>query len=314
MRKIRLFLTFLGLFVLGLAFPSQAQQEIQVSQYMFTTLFYNPAYAGVEGMTNFTALHRDQWTTYSVAPKTQLFMLDAPVLSVPGGVGLVVINDNLANQNNLRINLNVAYHVKIKNSKLSLGIKGGIFSQSIDAEQYNAINEDDPLLLFGRPTQVRPDLGLGAFLRHEDFYVGASIDHLLKSDFNFDSDSLRNAMEDNLTVTAGYDIRYSNNFTISPSFLVKSDFNQYSFDVAVLGYYDERMWGGLGFRQAESASVYLGYSFFKDKALKLGYTFDYVINGREAKKQTSNEILLKYTLPVASAGGKKIIRTPRFRH
>ena len=81
-----------------------------------------------------------------------------------------------------------------------------------------------------------------------------------------------------------------------------------------MGTYKERMWGGLSFRQGDAMIALLGYSILKDNSLKLGYAFDYTIKARDAKSTTSHEIMLSYELPMLSAGGKKIIRTPRFRH
>jgi hypothetical protein len=73
------------------------------------------------------------------------------------------------------------------------------------------------------------------------------------------------------------------------------------------------MWGGLSYRQSEAMVVMLGYSFLKEKSLKLGYSFDYVIKAQDAKEPTSHEIMVSYSLPVTSNSEKKIIRTPRFR-
>ncbi|MTI33322.1 PorP/SprF family type IX secretion system membrane protein [Xanthovirga aplysinae] len=321
MRKIKLLFALTAVILCGNKHSVYAQQDIQLSQYMFTTLSYNPAYAGVEGVTNFTGLHRSQWAGYNTnfdgaggAPTTQLLLADAPILNISSGAGLSIINDRLGPWNNLRLDLNYAYHLSINNAKVSLGIKVGAFAQTIDFDRYRPIDPEDPLIQNGRATQIRPNMGLGAFLRTEKFYAGISYDHLMKSQFDFGVDELRNALEGNLFATAGYNYNISYNFTISPSFLFKSDFNSYSFDLTVLGTYEEKMWGGLGYRQSEAVIALLGYSFFKDNALKIGYSFDYVISGKQAKEWSSHEIMLKYTLPVATAGGKKIIRTPRFRH
>ena len=77
--------------------------------------------------------------------------------------------------------------------------------------------------------------------------------------------------------------------------------------------YDEKMWGGLSYRQQESLIAMIGYSFFREKSLKLGYAFDYTVVAPEAKATSSHEIMVSYSLPVSSGGEKKIIRTPRFR-
>ncbi|HTF81118.1 MAG TPA: type IX secretion system membrane protein PorP/SprF, partial [Cytophagales bacterium] len=68
-------LLFLSIASLG---PLWAQQDAHFSQYMFSTLNYNPAYAGVAN-TEFTLIHRSQWLGYSptkysgTAPTSQYF-------------------------------------------------------------------------------------------------------------------------------------------------------------------------------------------------------------------------------------------------
>ncbi len=48
------------------------------------------------------------------------------------GFGAYVVNDRLGPQNNLDIQTMYAYHLGIKETKLSFGIKLGIFSQAIN--------------------------------------------------------------------------------------------------------------------------------------------------------------------------------------
>ena len=75
------------------------------------------------------------------------------------------------------------------------------------------------------------------------------------------------------------------------------------------------MWGGLAFRQSEAASLLLGILvFLKDKSLKLGYAIDFIIKDQAAKENFSLEFMLSYDLPVNPGSGKKVVRTPRYRH
>jgi type IX secretion system PorP/SprF family membrane protein len=113
---------------------------------------------------------------------------------------------------------------------------------------------------------------------------------------------------------AGYDYEINYDFVLRPSVLVKSDLTTYSFDLSLLAYFREKLWFGFSFRQSDAMIALIGYSFLKDNSLRLGYSFDYIINAQEAKNPTSHELLLSYTLPVLSGGEKRIIRTPRFRH
>lgn len=299
---------------------ANAQQDPQFTQFMFNTLYYNPGFAGSEGVTKATILHRSQWLGYQPtfggggAPTTQIVSFTTPIYKLNSGFGAYIVNDRLGPQNNLEAQATYAYHLGIKESKLSLGVRLGIYSQSINFNLYRPIQDSDPLLQAGgRESQVRPDLAVGAFFRKEKFYAGASFNHLIQSEFDFGVGQ-RNALQNHMYVTGGY--FYELNFDLKFQFvgLVKTDFTKTSFDLGALAYLKDTMWGGLSFRQAEAAIVMLGYSFLKDKSFRVGYALDYVIQDQRAKQPTSHEFMISYELPVNPGSGKKVVRTPRYRH
>ncbi|MGC1243073.1 MAG: type IX secretion system membrane protein PorP/SprF [Chryseosolibacter sp.] len=313
--------TFYTLAIVVSGLSAQAQQDPQFTQYMFNSLYVTPAFAGVEGVTQLTAMHRSQWLGYESsfndggAPTTQLISFNSPIYKLKSGFGVYAVNDKLGPQNNIEAHAMYAYHLGLKDSKLSFGLKVGFYSQSINYDQYRAIHPDDPLLSGreGKESQIRPDVGFGLFYRAEKFYLGAGINHLTRAEFDFGINQARNALENHLNFTGGYYYEVNFDLTLTPTVLVKTDFKEYSFDLGVIATLKDKMWAGLSFRQSEAANVLLGYSFLKDKSLKLGYAIDVVVKDQEAKENFSHELLLSYQLPVY-ATGKKVVRTPRYRH
>ena len=297
-----------------------AQQDPLFTQYMFNNLYMTPAFAGVDGVTRFSAIHRSQWLGYESsfgdggAPTTQMVSFNTPVYKLRSGVGAYVINDNLGPQNNLEAQAMYAYHLGIKETKLSIGVKVGIYSQSIDWGKYRAIHPDDPLLKNGKDSQVRPDLGFGLFYRAEKYYLGVGFNHLLRSEFDFGTDETRGALENHINFTGGYFYEVSFDLKVQLSTAVRSDLNKTQVDLAGIAYIKDTMWGGLAFRQSEAASLLLGYSLLKDKSLKAGTAIDFIIKDRAAKENFSLEFMLSYDLPVNPGSGKKVVRTPRYRH
>jgi len=297
-----------------------AQQDPLFTQYMFNNLYMTPAFAGVDGVTRFSAIHRSQWLGYESsfgdggAPTTQMVSFNTPVYKLRSGVGAYVINDNLGPQNNLEAQAMYAYHLGIKETKLSIGVKVGIYSQSIDWGKYRAIHPDDPLLKTGKDSQVRPDLGFGLFYRAEKYYLGVGFNHLLRSEFDFGTDETRGALENHINFTGGYFYEVSFDLKVQLSTAVRNDLNKTQVDLAGIAYIKDTMWGGLAFRQSEAASLLLGYSLLKDKSLKVGSAIDFIIKDRAAKENFSLEFMLSYDLPVNPGSGKKVVRTPRYRH
>jgi len=313
--------TFYTLAIVVSGVSAYAQQDPQFSQYMFNNIYVTPAYAGVEGVTQLTAMHRSQWAGYESsfndggAPTTQLISFTAPIYKLKSGFGTYIINDQLGPLNNVEAQAMYAYHLGIKDAKLSFGIKVGIYSQTINYDIYRAIDDRDPLLRDkkGKDSQIRPDLGFGVFYRAEKYYLGAGVNHLTRAEFDFNINDARNALENHLNFTGGYFYEVNFDLTLNPTILVKTDFKEYSFDLGVIATLKDKMWAGLSFRQSEAANVLLGYSFLKDKALRFGYAIDIVIQDQEAKENFSHELMLSYQLPVY-ATGKKVVRTPRYRH
>ncbi|HEY5823660.1 MAG TPA: type IX secretion system membrane protein PorP/SprF [Cyclobacteriaceae bacterium] len=314
-------LFIIGSLLLALAIKTIAQQDPQFTQYMFNTLYYNPAFAGTEGVTKITAMHRSQWLGYQPtvgggggAPTTQIISMTAPIFKINSGFGAYIVNDKLGPQNNLEAQASYAYHLGIKESKLSFGLRLGIYSQTLNFDQYRPTDPNDPLLkASGKESQVRPDLAGGVFFRKEKYYAGLSFNHLIKSEFDFGTGQ-KSALEQHYYLTGGYIYQVSFDLKFQFSTLVKTDLTQTSFDLSGLAYYKDTMWGGLSFRQSEAAILLLGYSFLKDKSLKLGYALDYVVKDQNAKQPTSHEFMLSYELPVNPGSGKKVVRTPRYRH
>lgn len=314
-------------FILGFVFFSltaNSQQASQFTTYALNKLFYNPAYSGVEGVTKLTLTHRSQWAGYNPtfglggAPTTQLFSMTTPIFKYNSGFGAYVINDQLGPLNYVQAHGSLAYHIGIKNSKLSLGARVGAIAQIINSNIWEYIDQDDPELqgFSGRESEIRPDLSLGAFFRAEKYYVGISFNHLLKSEFDFEHSDITNPYVTHSYLMVGYNHQVNFDLKLAPSVLLQSAdfFNQWNFMVGGLAYYKEKIWGGVNFIQGEEVNLLFGYNFLKDQSLSFGYSFGYIVQAQEAKQPTSHEVVMSYSLPVNPGSGKKVVRTPRFRH
>ncbi len=317
MRNKSILLLFLGLFIyVGV----RAQQDPEFTQFMNNKMYYNPAYAGVEGITRLSLVVRSKWTGYTGtfndggAPTTEVLTMSAPIYKLNSGFGAYLINDNLGSLNNLALQGSYAYHVAVKDAKLSFGINAGFYSQSIDFDNYRPNDINDPVIQTGKQTQFRPDMGAGVFYQAKKLYGSISVSHLLNPSFNFGSDALRNSLEPTLYVMGGYHYDITYNLELTPSLLVQSDFNKYLINLGAMLTYNEKFWGGITYKYLESASLIVGMSLLKSNALQIGYGFDYIVHDQQAKQATSNEIRLSYALPINPFGSRKVVRTPRFRH
>lgn len=308
-------------FLLGLSHVALSQQDAQFTQYMYNGMFYNPAFAGKDGGFRFSALHRSQWLNYTTssgaggAPVTQLLTAQGSVDGKNIGYGLTVINDQIGASGNLEVNFQGAYHKKINRGTLSFGVSAGMFSSSLDYGELIVVNPEPNLPSSGKESQINLNFGAGVLLDKGRYYLGLSSRHLNEPTFDFGDGSFDNQLKNHSYALFGYRFRPVGSLTIEPSLLIKSvSFNNFSYDVSVIATHQDKISGGLAFRGEESISLILGYSLLKDNSLRLGYAFDLVIGGLEAKSPTSHELMLRYVLPDVTRQIERVIqRTPRFR-
>lgn len=303
------------------SFPVMAQQDAQFTQYMYNGMYYNPAFAGKDGGFRFSALHRTQWANYSTssgqggAPVSQLLTAQGRLESKNIGYGLTVVNDNIGASSNLEVNLQGSYHKKINQANLSFGVSLGMFSSSLDYGELIVVNPEPNLPSSGKENQINLNFSAGLLFDRGDYYIGLSSRHLNEPNFDFGNESYANQLKNHSYLLMGYRFRPIGQLAIEPSFLIKSvSFNNFSYDVSVIATHQNKISGGFAFRGEESVSLILGYSLLRDNSLKLGYAFDLVIGGVEAKAPTSHELMLRYTLSDVSRQIERVIqRTPRFR-
>ncbi|WP_420384811.1 type IX secretion system membrane protein PorP/SprF [Roseivirga sp.] len=313
-------------FFLLFAFNVKAQQDAQFTQYMFNPMYYNSAFTGLANANTLTAIHRSQWFGYDGtinpggAPTTQFISYSTVSKWWNGGMGVHLVNDNLGPSNNLELKFSGSYYISIPgDASLSIGVNAGIFSSGLDFDELVLVDPSDDIAnLTGKESQIRPDIGIGILYRKGNFFGGLSTNHLLQPEFDFGQDQIANQLIRHYYLTAGYDYAFSPQITITPTLLLKSvGFDSYSWDLSVVGRYNDQLWAGVSYRQSESASVMIGYSILKDRSLALGYALDIVLADRDSKEPTSQEIMLIYKFPTKSNGinlGRNIIRTPRYRY
>lgn len=309
------------LFTCSLVIPSFSQQDAQFTQYMYNGMFYNPAFSGKGDGYQFSGLHRSQWSGYSTAaggggaPSTQLLTVSGGMDNINLGFGLVFVNEKIGASINQEANLSLAYHYPLGRGVLSLGGSAGVFSNTLDFDLLELVNPDLIVPAGGSENQFNINFSAGALYDRGNFYVGLSGRHLNEPDFDFGEGELNNQLKIHGYLLAGYRINTFAFWSIEPSVLLKSvEVDNFSYDASVIATYNNKVSGGLAYRGEESASVILGYSLLNDNSLRLGYAFDLVVGGLEAKSPSSHEFMLTYNLPKAKRSVEKIIqRTPRFR-
>ncbi|MEM0938545.1 MAG: PorP/SprF family type IX secretion system membrane protein [Bacteroidota bacterium] len=294
------------------------QNEFFFNHYLFNPTYFNPAWAGVEEQAFAAVHHRTQWAGYDAtfdpegAPTTQMLSAVVPVEGKLAGFGLTIVNDRTGPLTSIQARIAITTSFTLRQGKVFLGLMPSLNVASLDANFRPADNQPDPFIPSGNESQYRPNLHAGlVFQSKKEYFVGISVENILQPGFSFGTEA-ENNIEPNHNLFFTKFLRIARDFILKPSLLVRSDLNSYSLDLTGVLEYQEKMWGGLAFRRAESVSVLLGYSFLKGNKLKAGYSFDYVVQERDAKEPTSHEVFVRYNLPDLILGGRKAVKTPRF--
>ncbi len=311
--------------LLALAFGANAQQQPQFSHYGFNGMFLSPAYAGITNRPEFTFLGRYQYAGYTAAfndkggsPQTFMLTGSLPVAAIGGGLGLGVYRDEIGATKTLSAQVSYSYHIKMNSGKLGIGVQG-IFN-NISKGEYRAKDAGDPNVPFNSSDR-KFDAGAGLWYQGENLYVGLGVNNLLGAEYQFAAvDAGKNKAkvlaERHAYLTTGYNFDISESFVLTPTAIAKMDFagagESLSFEVGARGTFNDRFWGGVGYRHEEAATGLAGIAFGKNNMMRVGYSFDLVVFDPEARTRSSHEIMLSLRLPEPVMRIRPAIRTPRY--
>ena len=315
---------FLTIFILSSA-TTFAQQDAQLSQYMFNPLYINPAAAGMDGVTKFQLHYRNQWSGYQTSLDgngslgTQIFTASMPLNGLRSGIGIQFVNDKTPSgagyQNML---LSYSYQINLSSGAIvSIGAKGGFHTKSFDSK-FRPRETGDPIVdaLTGSVNQTKADFSVGALYKAANYQVGASFNHVNSPVYSFGPDKTgAYSIKQALNLTASFDYYLNDDIKVSPMALWKTDFNTNVLEGGAIFTYADRYWLGGSYRLNDAGIIIAGISMLNNNALRLGYSLDLTTVGATAKAPLSHEILLSYAIPAPRllAGKKTLVRTPRFR-
>ena len=158
-----------------------AQQDPQFTQNMFNKLANNPGFAGSRGVIATSILHRSQWMGFNdggAAASTQNFSVDAELPFLYGGVGLNVVNDNIAEFSNLGLQASYAYRTELGVGQIGMGMSVGMYQSGLNGGALKSAQSGDPAIPTGEVKGSSLDIGAGIYYNTQDVYVGLSSAHM----------------------------------------------------------------------------------------------------------------------------------------
>jgi len=278
---------------------AKSQQDPQFSQNKFNLLTVNPACAGASGLINAALLNRFQWIGFPGAPVTTVFNIDAAVgiIGKNDGIGVSIMNDVIGYERNISVTLNYSWRKQIGSGKFATGFSMGLMNKNLKpgwltADGSDLINSSDPAVPDKETDGILADMGVGFDYEGKDFYLALSAKHINQPSFSYEQNGTY-SIRRHYYFMGGYNIQLTNQFQMNPSVFIKTDASAYQTDFNLTLLYEQRLWGGLGYRPGDAVIIQLGTEL--RNGIRFGYAYDLSTSALSKYNSGSHEIYLSYS-------------------
>lgn len=290
MKKFLLYIT-LSLVVLY----AKAQQDPMFTQYMFDKMLINPAYVGSSNWIVATAKYRNQFVGVPGGPSTMTFTFHAPIEKKNIGLGLKFISDKTGVATNNWFTLNGAYHVKLKEAKLSFGLEAGFINRNVDYSKLSKYDVDDNNIPIGENV-ILPDVSFGTYFQTNKFYSGLSLYHLIANTSKANNADVRLNKHYFAIVGNVFDV-VDKKFAIDPSLLVKYvNAAPLALDVNVNFVFNNRFTFGTTWRKGDAMAFIIKADITEQ--IRFAYSYDLNTSGLSTFSNGGHELLLSYGIKI----------------
>ncbi len=273
-----------------------AQQESLFTTYRYQMNVVNPAYAGVDGETVIASTFRNQWTGVKDSPITQALSFGTAVGSHVG-LGLSMVYDQTFIEKQTQVGIDFSYKLQVGAlTDLYLGIKaGGNFYNVNTSGLETYVPQSDPALT--TINQFNPNVGIGALLKNDKYYISLSIPRILNTERARNEDGYATVATDkpHVYLSSGYDfdLETSTLLVLKPSFMMRYvNGAPLSVDLNLMLQIEEFLEVGASYRINNAYAGIAGITL--SKLLTVGYAYEANTNDMMASAKNSNEFFLRF--------------------
>jgi type IX secretion system PorP/SprF family membrane protein len=257
-----------------------------------------PAYAGLSNNMNVMAGYRAQWTGLEGHPQTLNASAHTSLADNKVGAGILFFNDQIGNITNSEANIAVAYKLKFKETTFSFGMQAGLQQYRTSYADLNIFDHDDDAFRGGERGS-RINIGAGAILKSEQFFIGLSVPRLLPSTFK--NGGLEFELYNQHYYLMGAYVHYlSERVRLKPSALLRGvQGAPVSLDLALNVNINAVHTAGLFTRNFSTYGILL-QTILKEQ-LRFGYVFEVPVGNSAGTNFTTHEITVGILLSVLSS-------------
>jgi type IX secretion system PorP/SprF family membrane protein len=294
MQKIKLKFQFL--LIVFSSMQLFAQADFKLSNFTLTPLVYNPAYAGSNGGISITSVYSSQWIGFPGAPKTILFNGHQAISDGLMGLGVNAEIDKRGAEEETKIVANYAYHLYLNNYwQISMGIKAGVQNYVVDYSLLSIENPSEFIAGIGEQKTLNYIFGTGFYLYNKNFFIGASIPNLIKTNLLDSRNSMISQQSMNYYLSSGYKIYTDENIYIQPTFLTRlvkgaPISNLLSINLNI----KDEIYASTNFELKSSIGVFAGIRFYENYLI--GYAFDKSITKFNSQNNGTHSFFLNFNI------------------
>jgi type IX secretion system PorP/SprF family membrane protein len=259
----------------------------------------NPAVAGTTKTIDARMNYRNQWVGFDGAPKTMGVSAHGRFYKGMMGAGGYVYRDQIGPSSITTIALAYAFHLKFEDTELSIGINGNYNMQKIDPSKITYQNTQDPVItdLYNYTKSNIPNAAFGVLYYNDRFHVGAAMNNLLGTTYEFPKQSKTRRAE--MKTVPHYSFSVGYNWSENQDFVWENNlFANLVVGTPILIDYNLRLhiqhkfFVGAGIRLANSVIGQFGYTI--EDFAQVSYSYDYSTNNLRPYNSGTHEIKLVY--------------------
>lgn len=277
-----------------------AQQDILLTQQLFSRGNINPAGVGNTGDVDIFLFGRLQWLGVDNAPHTLLLNATNYFPKIQSGVGLTVYRDVLGVGHSMtEVKAEYSYQLDLNPRWiLSMGISAGAFWGVYDPSA-NTLDKEFEREMLDLPQdkvrKVTPDFNLGFELNSEKWTFGVSCTHIQNNK------SLSYASDRHFYGYAIRSIQLGEQWDMLVNLGYMNRNKTHVGELGALAFYRRLFWGGFSWRpdivngcDPSYLSVLLGFEY---KIFRFGYVYECGLGKNSTLPSNTHEVLLSFRIP-----------------
>ncbi|MCW3072486.1 MAG: hypothetical protein JWO44_2376 [Bacteroidetes bacterium] len=264
-----------------------AQHNFLYSQYYFSGILINPAYAGSQGALNFTSIYRNQWAGMEGSPENISVGIHSPFKKGKANAGLVFLNNKFGISCETKFLGVYAYRIKAGKGSLSFGLQGGVEFDKNNWNEVETTEGNDPVFTDVPNKSTSGIFGFGLFYKAEKMFIGLSSPQLYSTAKDVD------IAYTPLLLSAGFLVKINDNLKLRPAGLLKYvKGSPPEGDLSCSVYIKEFLGIGLGYRSNDAAYAFVDLKL--NEQFSAGYCYDYTLSSLSRYSGGSHEFMLRY--------------------